>query len=124
MDGFFLRLQDFLIFGNRRNKLRQKATLWCERVALASSDEVLEKLFNKTGQYKFEDKFSDQISSSSEMQRSVPYSFGGAGNMNFVYWLVKFSKAKYVGESGVAYGWSTLAILLALKRSSRSASKY
>lgn len=36
---------------------------------------------------------------------------GGPGHVNFIYDAVRVLKAKYVVETGVAYGWSSLAIL-------------
>ena len=36
---------------------------------------------------------------------------GGPGHVDFIYNAVKLLKAKYVIETGVAYGWSSLAIL-------------
>ena len=36
---------------------------------------------------------------------------GGPGYIDFIYNAVRLLKAKYVIETGVAYGWSSLAIL-------------
>ena len=40
---------------------------------------------------------------------------GGEGAISFLYHLVKEKKFKNIIETGVAYGWSSLAILLAIK---------
>ncbi len=50
-----------------------------------------------------------------EMEESCPVKMGGEGAITFIYHLVKNSKAKKLLETGVAYGWSSLAILLAIK---------
>ena len=39
---------------------------------------------------------------------------GGASHIHLLYDCVRLSKAKKVIETGVAYGWSSLAILKAL----------
>ena len=39
---------------------------------------------------------------------------GGASHIHLLYDCVRLSKAKKVVETGVAYGWSSLAILKAL----------
>jgi predicted O-methyltransferase YrrM len=38
---------------------------------------------------------------------------GGAGDLNLIYWLAQYTDAKRIVETGVAYGWSSLAFLLA-----------
>jgi len=43
---------------------------------------------------------------------------GGPGNLDLLYSLVRGLAAKSVIETGVAYGWSSLAILLALNENS------
>lgn len=45
----------------------------------------------------------------------TPYKLGGAGNTFLLYNCCKFMKAKSVIETGVAYGWSSLSVLLALR---------
>lgn len=45
---------------------------------------------------------------------------GGEGAVSLIYHLVKYSNPKRCLETGVAYGWSSLAILLALKENSES----
>ena len=44
---------------------------------------------------------------------------GGAGDIGLLYNAVLQSKAKRVIETGVAYGWSTLAILAAMEANGR-----
>ena len=45
----------------------------------------------------------------------TPFKMGGKGNIDLLYNICEETKAKYVAETGVAYGWSSLAILLSLK---------
>lgn len=44
---------------------------------------------------------------------------GGPGHVNLIYYVVKTLKAKKIIETGVAYGWSSLAALKALSEMGR-----
>jgi predicted O-methyltransferase YrrM len=46
--------------------------------------------------------------------RACPVRMGGAGNLDLLYWLAEYCQATTVIETGVAYGWSSLALLLSL----------
>ena len=46
---------------------------------------------------------------------ACPLTMGGAGDFNLLYAGVRLSGARRVIETGVAYGWSSLAILAALE---------
>jgi predicted O-methyltransferase YrrM len=45
-----------------------------------------------------------------------PVRMGGPGDLDLIYAAVSLSRAKRVIETGVAYGWSSLAILAALEQ--------
>ena len=47
-------------------------------------------------------------------QSETSISMGGQANIHLLYNCVRLMKPKYVIETGVAYGWSSLAILKAL----------
>jgi predicted O-methyltransferase YrrM len=49
------------------------------------------------------------------MQRACTVKMGGPGHVDFLYHVCSYKRPKHVVETGVAYGWSTLAILLALE---------
>jgi predicted O-methyltransferase YrrM len=40
---------------------------------------------------------------------------GGPGDLNLLYAIIKYSEAKFIIETGVAYGWSSLAILAGIE---------
>lgn len=53
-----------------------------------------------------------------EGQRKVaacPAIMGGAGNLDLIYYLCEHLQARRVVETGVASGWSSLAILLSIQ---------
>ena len=47
-----------------------------------------------------------------QLARKYKGLMGGPGHIDFIYNAVRLLKAKYVIETGVAYGWSSLAILV------------
>ena len=49
---------------------------------------------------------------------------GGPGHIDFIYNAVKLLKAKYVIETGVAYGWSSLAILVGFSENKNDGKLY
>jgi predicted O-methyltransferase YrrM len=46
---------------------------------------------------------------------ACPERLGGAGNLSLLYSLAKALGARHIVETGVAYGWSSLALLLAIR---------
>ena len=48
-----------------------------------------------------------------ERVRSCPFKLGGAGNLDLLYSLARAGGNRRIVETGVAYGWSSLALLLA-----------
>ena len=50
------------------------------------------------------------------MIKETPFTMGGAGNMQLLYDFCEITQAVKVLETGVAYGWSSLAILLSLNK--------
>jgi len=54
------------------------------------------------------------INEAQKLEKSSSFKMGGAGHINLLYDCTKLLKAQKVIETGVAYGWSSLAILKAL----------
>lgn len=61
--------------------------------------------------------FASEFESAQQRVDECPQEMGGPGNKTLLFSLVKGSKAKKVIETGVAYGWSSLAILMAIRES-------
>lgn len=59
--------------------------------------------------------FPDYFSQARRRVDDVPVTLGGAGHVDLLYTLTEHLRATHVFETGVAYGWSSLAILLSLK---------
>ena len=56
--------------------------------------------------------FADQA------EKQCPVTMGGAGALDLIYYLNEYTAAQNALETGVAYGWSSLAALLSLKKRS------
>lgn len=51
-----------------------------------------------------------------EVLESIPFDLGGGGDHRFLYWLTRYLRPKCVVETGVAAGWTSRAVLIALKK--------
>ena len=91
-----------------------EATQWCNENCIPESEALLQ-LTNTSKTTNLADLYFDEIREARKMEESCPVKMGGEGAISFIYQLVKSSKSKKIIETGVAYGWSSLAILLAIK---------
>jgi len=101
-------------FAKEWENTREEALSWCEQHKLPK-EEILERLGIKTGLLHPEAVFPEVYKWAKERMAECPYPMGGEGAVDFLYTVTKALKPRYVIETGVAYGWSSLAILLALK---------
>lgn len=67
-----------------------------------------------------ESQFSKEFTNAKQKFESTPYKMGGPGNLALLYNICELINAKYVAETGVAYGWSSLSILLSIAKRSDS----
>lgn len=96
-------------FGNK------EALTWCKKVSISEND-ALNKLFPKASFGDLFDTHADIIELASSKVKNTPVQMGGEGALNILYNITFLSSAKKILETGVAYGWSSLAFLLALKK--------
>ncbi|MEZ5326112.1 MAG: hypothetical protein R3F19_13760 [Verrucomicrobiales bacterium] len=93
----------------------RQSVKWCQRHLVSNADAV--KLI--TGQAAslspIETRFPGEMAFAAAAVEACPQRMGGGANMALLHDLVAMSGASTVVETGVAYGWSSLAILLALK---------
>ena len=95
---------------------RLEAENWCRSRAVSSSE-----AFEQIGvDAKLHDRFvadqSDLWVEAEAKVRNCPYQLGGSGNSAALYMICEHLQAKTVVETGVSYGWSSLAILLSLTK--------
>lgn len=87
---------------------------WCERHAVDSAGAV-KKMNYPTELVRFKDKLASIYADSCERVATCPVKMGGAANLDLLYTVCESINAQRVIETGVAYGWSSLAILSSLK---------
>jgi predicted O-methyltransferase YrrM len=88
---------------------RRESTAWCRRRAYSEA-EALNLL--GIGMHDMRIDYPDYFAYAKEQERQCPLKLGGAGSIKVLYSMVRDTKPKHVIETGVAYGWSSLAILL------------
>lgn len=93
---------------------RDESTSWCINNCV-SKEKALQQIIGITENTKLVDLFPNKMREAAINADNCPFEMGGEGATSFLYNLVKHSNAKHIIETGVAYGWSSLAILLAIK---------
>ena len=110
--------QIFQVIKRKKNKFLEdtliESTVWCESVAV-SKEEAYQTLISSEENEELEVLFDSEMKIATAKEKACPLKMGGRGAISFIYHLVKSLKAKNIIESGVAYGWSSMAILLAIK---------
>lgn len=92
----------------------EEAVKWCKENC-TTQENCLQQLVDNSKPTNLTDLYSDVFLGAIKMAENCPVKMGGEAAINFIYDLVKNSNAKNILETGVAYGWSSLAILLAIK---------
>jgi predicted O-methyltransferase YrrM len=110
--------QVFQVLKRRKNaaleNTSRQATEWCERNFVPLND-ALKMMLGDRNYGDLSISFPEEMKAAKIMADNTPVKMGGEGATSFIYHLVKYSGAKNIIETGVAYGWSSLAILLAIK---------
>ncbi|AZA53027.1 O-methyltransferase [Chryseobacterium sp. G0201] len=101
---------------NRGNafKGKDKTNLWAASKSI-SQQEVISQLFGFE-MSSFKTDFQEVLRNSEQREKDCPIKMGGAGALELIYFACEFTKAQHVIETGVAYGWSSLAALLSLEK--------
>lgn len=95
-------------------KGKEKTNQWASALAL-SQEEAIQQLFDIDAK-SFSDTYNDVFQKALETQEACPIKMGGAGALELIYYACEFTQAKSVVETGVAYGWSSLASLMSLQK--------
>ena len=93
---------------------RSESTKWCEEVAI-DIEEAYWKLISNRKVEELASLFPTELRLAKDREAACEVKMGGEGAISFIYHLVKSTKSLKIIETGVAYGWSSLAILLAIK---------
>ena len=93
-------------------KGKEASEKWCKENFI-SLEESLKIIQNSPS--KLDKLFPEELSFALEQEKNCPVKMGGAGALDLIYNITELLNAKNVLETGVAYGWSSLAILLSLQ---------
>lgn len=94
---------------------RREAVTWCEARAVGVA-EAIARVNGSPMPESVRTKFRDALSAARQAAARCPLKMGGAADLDLLYWLIEHLQAKKVVETGVGYGWSSLAILLSLAK--------
>ncbi len=108
-----LLTRNFLRISKNTKKEALLSKGWCEKRAV-STEQAIKKITGKNI-ISFEHKFNKELSKAKERQEKCPVTMGGPANLDILYSICEHIKAEKVIETGVAYGWSSLATLLSIK---------
>lgn len=97
-----------------QDRRKAEAVAWCAPRAVGA-DQALRALGLTAPVRRIEDEHRNALRAARERTAAVPVKMGGGGAMDFLYTLCESLPARRVVETGVAYGWSSLAILLSLQ---------
>jgi predicted O-methyltransferase YrrM len=78
-------------------------------------EEGLKELLGAVPAPLFDERFARELADARERVEKCPERMGGAGTLDVIYFLSEHSRATRMVETGVAYGWSSLAFLLSAK---------
>lgn len=99
----------------RRRRSRSEMSDWCNARGVDTST-ALEMLGVPGSVASVRDICREQFEEADRRANECPVKMGGAGNLDLIYWLAEHNRVCRVIETGVAYGWSSLAILLSLRK--------
>lgn len=108
-----LNLAKQRVFPNPKENTRKKATKWCQEACI-SYDEAILKITGSAITKTVRHLHPVAFEYADRKVEEIPITLGGAGCLDLLYYLSEYTKATKVIETGVAYGWSSLALLLSL----------
>jgi predicted O-methyltransferase YrrM len=98
---------------NDTHAKRAEAEQWCKQLA-QETPSALRLLLAKDTFVDIHDAYGETLRHASHRESACPVRMGGPGNLNLLYHCAESLGATRVIETGVAYGWSSLALLLSL----------
>lgn len=101
---------------NRGNafKGKDKTNSWAAERSV-SQKEAVYQLFGLE-MHAFSTTYAGILKTAAQREKECPVKMGGPGALELIYYACEFTHAKHVVETGVAYGWSSLASLLSLEK--------
>lgn len=100
---------------NSATQGKTEAEEWCARQSI-SQNEAIQKITGQKDCKSIYELYPEVLQKAKQEEENCLVKMGGAGALDLLYYASEFTEAKAVLETGVAYGWSSLAILLSLKK--------
>jgi len=94
---------------------RREAEAWCEQRVVDLS-EALARITGSSAAGSVRDEFGPVFARAERTAAECPVEMGGPANLDLLYRIAEHLQARSVIETGVAYGWSSLALLLSLAK--------
>ena len=110
----FLHLLKRRLFNSTEADTRVESENWCGQFAISVS-EAVRRITGAGHSASVQEKFKSVFEAAHKKVAQCPVVMGGAGDLDLLYYVVRNLKAENVIETGVAYGWSSLALLLGLQ---------
>ncbi len=101
------------LFKNQKENTIKESEIWCEQQALDTHDALLQITGKEC--IAIDSLYKDIFKVAKQAEENSPIKMGGAGDTSLLYHLCEYAQAKNIIETGVAYGWSSLSILLSLQ---------
>lgn len=95
-----------------KENTRQQAEEWCSVYAISTSEAI--KRITGNDSIDIIHEYRDVFEQADKTISNLPVKMGGPGDINLLYNLCEGIEARKVIETGVAHGWSSLAILLSI----------
>jgi Methyltransferase domain len=112
--------QEKFVYGKAPfNHSREEAERWCAERAVDTATAIL-RITGRPPQGSVRELYPEVFAEAQKRQAGCPVWMGGAGDLDLLYWLTEHVQARRVIETGVAFGWSSLALLLSLRNRSGS----
>lgn len=97
----------------RRGGSRAEAEQWCSQRAV-SAHEAIRRLTGVPPSEPIASRFPAVFAAAQAAAAKCPVEMGGAANLDLLFAAAEALEARQAIETGVAYGWSSLALLLSL----------
>lgn len=95
------------------NQTKAEGTAWCEENSVSAA-EAMRQLTGEAPSRRFTDEFAERLKTARGVAEACPAKMGGPGDLDMLYQIAEHLQADKVLETGVAYGWSSLALLSSL----------
>ncbi len=99
---------------HRLEDTRAESTKWCETNKVATAEAVRRITGKEIGEPLYQIQ-KEVFKHAEEVVANLPVKMGGGADLDLLYYLTSNSESRIVVETGVAHGWSSLALLLALR---------